>query len=1373
MNGSGAAGPPQEFEEYRILRTLGGGAMGQVYLARDTLLDRLVAVKFIATSVGSEPDASARARFFQEARAIARLQHPNVVAIYRVGEVRRQPYLVSEFIRGESLDKLIKPLEGREVLRIAIGLARGLAAVHRCGVLHRDIKPANAVRSEEGEVKLVDFGLAELLEGPSESSLLSSSRRETAGPRGVDPLKSGERSATDAEVDLRETRPLRAAPSQGVALSEAEPTATRRLPASAEAGAPLALEESGPTATRRLQGVAPEEASSGESAVKATRQLHGVAPAGAPPEDSALRDTHPPAEARSPSGASAEARTRQIPAEEMGISGTPLYMAPEMWRGEPASRASDIYAIGVLLYELCAGKAPHDGVPIAELPSTVQQRRPRPLAEVVPELPAGLAAVVDRCLMADPAARYDSGDSLREALEALDLPANTASLPVGNPYRGLMAFDAGHRGVFFGREAEQREVLDRLRADPFVLLAGDSGVGKSSLCRAAVLPAVAEAGLGTGEPSWLVVRLTPGRQPLEALAEALAPALGESAETLLARAAEEPGAFARALRQRLPGSPGVLLFMDQLEELVTFSEPAQASRMASELAFILRRAPHTRVLATVRSDCLTRLVALPGLGDEVPRALYLVRALSERGLRRAVVEPAKALGVRFESEALVDTLVAEATRTEGGLPLLQFALAELWEARDKERQLIPAAALEAMGGVAGALARHADGVVARLRPEQRPRARELLLQLVTPEGTRARRTGSELLSSPDDVTGRAVLEGLVQGRLLLASEAEGGEGRYELVHESLLTSWDALRGWLGHDEERRAVRLRLERAAAEWDRLGRPAELLYGDRQLSEAAEVGQGPLGPRESEFFLRSRRASQRRRARRWALALGLPLLVLSGVGVVRLQARLQLEARVASRLAEAQVQWEAARAQAEQAERLRQEAFTLFDTPGQREKAEEVWVRAREAVRETEAGYLHVMEALESAWALDPNRTEARERLGDVLLERIALAGRTHRKEQREELMARLAVYDASGERRQRLMEPARLSLSVRPEEARVRLADASGAEAGARVLGTGSLREVNQPAGSHVLLLDAPGWAPVRAPVLLQAGEELALELALPPAASVPEGFVYVPAGRYLRGSADDDQVRQHFFRAAPLHTAWTEAFLVARHEVTFADWMAFLRELPAAERAERMPGASTRRNQIQLEPLPGDRWRLTLRPTTMTYVALDGEPLRYGRRDRRAEQDWRRFPVAGISFGDAEAYAAWLDRTGRIPGARLCTEDEWERAARGADGRPLPSGNRLGPDDANYDLTYGREPLGFGPDEVGSHPASRSPWGLDDMAGNVWEWVRSRDDVNGPVIRGGSWYQDCDVTCQSVNWEPGERTQRDPLIGLRLCATPRH
>jgi len=113
--------------------------MGQVYQAFDRVLGRTLAVKFL---VSETPSDAARERFLIEARAIARLQHPNVLLIYRVGFVDGRPYIASEFVRGQSLDKIPHPMPWTRVHDIAIQLARGLGAAHRQGVLHRDIKPA-------------------------------------------------------------------------------------------------------------------------------------------------------------------------------------------------------------------------------------------------------------------------------------------------------------------------------------------------------------------------------------------------------------------------------------------------------------------------------------------------------------------------------------------------------------------------------------------------------------------------------------------------------------------------------------------------------------------------------------------------------------------------------------------------------------------------------------------------------------------------------------------------------------------------------------------------------------------------------------------------------------------------------------------------------------------------------------------------------------------------------------------------------------------------------------------------------------------------------------------------------------------------------
>jgi predicted ATPase/serine/threonine protein kinase/signal transduction histidine kinase len=148
--------PPAEFDGLKIVRPLGQG--GHVYLGHDTILDRAVALKFIAVD---QRHPAMLARFLVEARTLAGLWHPNIVAVFRVGEVEGRPFLAYELVKGKALDQLTVPMPWRRAVSVASGIVRGLAAAHERGILHRDITPGNVMLGEDGDVKLIDFGLAE------------------------------------------------------------------------------------------------------------------------------------------------------------------------------------------------------------------------------------------------------------------------------------------------------------------------------------------------------------------------------------------------------------------------------------------------------------------------------------------------------------------------------------------------------------------------------------------------------------------------------------------------------------------------------------------------------------------------------------------------------------------------------------------------------------------------------------------------------------------------------------------------------------------------------------------------------------------------------------------------------------------------------------------------------------------------------------------------------------------------------------------------------------------------------------------------------------------------------------------------------------
>jgi formylglycine-generating enzyme required for sulfatase activity len=442
---------------------------------------------------------------------------------------------------------------------------------------------------------------------------------------------------------------------------------------------------------------------------------------------------------------------------------------------------------------------------------------------------------------------------------------------------------------------------------------------------------------------------------------------------------------------------------------------------------------------------------------------------------------------------------------------------------------------------------------------------------------------------------------------------------------------------------------------------------------------------------------------------------------------------------------------------AEAARREAFALFEE-NDIQPAEARWKQALALEENTDRLRGNVWKALDQAVALDPRDAAARALYADVILQRLLAAERLHQTTLVGPLRAQLGIYD-DGSRASALLAPGHVRFEIEPPEATMSLARYREDGAGRLVEGDvapivgGASRELEP--GSYILVAAAPGRYSTRYPFLVRRGEKSALRIVLPRAEDVPAGMIYVPAGRTLYGSGDDEPTRG-FLTHQPMHDIDVAAFLMARTEVTNAQYLAFLHALPDDVAKQRLP--------LGLKRLGDGRIAWTYRDRVLN----PGEPYCSG---VQPCVDWSLLPVLGTSWEDGEQFAAWLWRSGQLPGARLCTDREWERGARGADDRRFPSGDGdLLPTDACTLATYGGDTTRAGPCAAGTHPASRSPFGVDDLAGSMLEWTAGPADVANPAettVRSGSFlYSGLN---QTIPNRSVALSGRESDYGLRICA----
>ena len=550
-----------------------------------------------------------------------------------------------------------------------------------------------------------------------------------------------------------------------------------------------------------------------------------------------------------------------------------------------------------------------------------------------PVRPLFVAAARGRALAADVLAAM-AGEASASVSEGLAPGRDAAWL--GCPYLGLVPFQEEDARVYYGRgelvaQLVQR-LVGRLDATGILLVAGESGTGKSSLLRAGLMPRLAAGALGPGSQRWPRRVIRPTGTPLRELAMQLAdlsgfdpvsvyrslsatpdeaPMLVEHAlRTAIGRGADAgPGASADAAAA---GPPRLVLVVDQLEELFTAGEDAEVGAVERE-AFIAalqaaatvpagpQKLPQALVVAAVRADFLGRLITYPPLRAALDAGPFTVGPMSEAELRLAVTGPAAEADLAVEP-AVVEAVIAELREGAGDglgsgvLPLMSQAMATTWEHR--EASDLTLRAYRRAGGVADAVNRGAQAAYDALTSRQQDAARLVFTQLtvITADGQLARRRCSRTdLRSPDaqiaaDID--AAIDVFSAHRLLVL-----GTDSVEICHDVLLYAWKQLRDWLDDDQLNRVLYSQVATDGQIWDINHRDQSYLYRPGRLAaiDAATVrwqdapARYPALSTTSQAFLRaSHHAASRSTGRRRAVIAGLLALTLIAIGAAGIAVR-----------------------------------------------------------------------------------------------------------------------------------------------------------------------------------------------------------------------------------------------------------------------------------------------------------------------------------------------------------------------------------------------------------------------------------------------------------------------------------------------------
>ncbi|MEX1124049.1 MAG: BTAD domain-containing putative transcriptional regulator [Acidimicrobiia bacterium] len=565
--------------------------------------------------------------------------------------------------------------------------------------------------------------------------------------------------------------------------------------------------------------------------------------------------------------------------------------------GTAATIRTDVFALGALTFELLSGVSPSGST------------HPSHLDQAAPGVPEGVAATVARAMATDPAERYPKVDDfLRDLRRTAGVDVVSASevmdeVPelIRNPYKGLRAFAEEDAVDFHGRQALVDDLIERIATQRLVTVVGPSGSGKSSVVRAGLIPALRAGGLPDSR-DWLVTDMFPGSYPFEELEAALTRVAVRTPAGMLSELTQ-PNGLLRVSKQILPGDDSTLLvIIDQFEELFSTvrSEETRRSFLENLISVAHDERSRVRVVTTIRADFLDRPLAYGDFAEAIADGVVTVGPPSRDGLAQAIAAPARTVGLDLEP-GLVSRIVADVEGQPGALPLLQYALTEMFS--NRERSTLTIAGYEAAGEIAGALSRRAEELYEGLTPAGKVATREVLLRLVSVDElgavTRRRARQAELVSLNIERSGlESSLNAFAGFRLITFDRDPVTRGpTVEVAHEALLSEWPRLRGWIEQARESLVMARRVGESAQEWIESNEdPSYLLRGVRleDVETWASRADVMLTGDESRYIAASSalRAAEisasRRRRRRTVAALAVGLMVVSIMAVVALLQR-----------------------------------------------------------------------------------------------------------------------------------------------------------------------------------------------------------------------------------------------------------------------------------------------------------------------------------------------------------------------------------------------------------------------------------------------------------------------------------------------------